>query len=399
MKKIYLDYAATTPVDGEVFEAIKPFFSETYGNAGSLHSFGREAVTAVDSARSKVAEAIGAEFRDIIFTGSATEANNLALRGTLKTKNYKLKPKIIVSAIEHESVLETARDLEKEGVEVAVVPVGSGGVVDLKKLKSALDDRTALVSVMYANNEIGTIQPIAEISKIIKEFNHEILFHTDAVQAFQYLDCNVNALGVDFLTLSAHKIYGPKGVGALYIRTIGPIGLIGPIGPIVTGGGQEFGLRSGTENVPGIVGFAKAVGLVSDSRELENSRIRDLRGYFWRELKRVYPDAETNPSQVALGFALGQNLGQRGSLPNILNVYFPGHKAEDLLVKFDKAGIAVSAGSACQARAARPSHVLRALGLPEERARSSIRFSFGRFTTDFEIKTVLRRVEKMKLSA
>ena len=386
MEKIYLDYAATTPVDEKVEKAMRPYFSASFGNAGSLHSFGRDAVTAIDSARDAVAQKIGADFRDVIFTGSATEANNLALRGIIKALGFRqlgagrlepsgLAPKILVSSIEHESVLETARDLSAGGVEVVVLPVDGKGFVDLEKLESSLDERTVLVSVMYANNEIGTIQPVAEISKIIKKFDYKILFHTDAVQAFQYLDCNVNMLGVDFLTLSAHKIYGPKGVGALFARNTDST----PLNPVITGGGQEFGLRSGTENVPSIVGFAKTVEITAEAREKEKKRVGELRGHFWRELKKIYPAAEIN------GIIDGNS-----TLPNILNICFPGYRAEELLIKFDEAGIAVSAGSACQSRSAKSSHVLQALGFSEERARSSIRFSFGRLTEEREIKEALK---------
>ena len=245
----------------------------------------------------------------------------------------------------------------------------------MEKLESSLDERTVLVSVMYANNEIGTIQPVAEISKIIKKFDYKILFHTDAVQAFQYLDCNVNTLGVDFLTLSAHKIYGPKGVGALFARNTDSK----PLNPVTTGGGQEFGLRSGTENVPSIVGFAKTVEITAEAREKEKKRVGKLRGHFWRELKKIYPAAEIN------GIIDGNS-----TLPNILNICFPGYRAEELLIKFDEAGIAVSAGSACQSRSAKSSHVLQALGFSEERARSSVRFSFGRLTEEREIKEALK---------
>lgn len=370
MKRIYLDYAASTPVDKRVLEAMQPYFTEKYGNPGSLHAFGQEAIAAVDKSREKVAESIGAKFEEIIFTGSATEANNLALRGFVKSNEVN---KIVVSAVEHESVLKTAQDLEEENVEVVVVPVSKDGLVDLEKLKAALDRKTALVSVIYAQNEIGTIEPIAEISKMVKAFNPEILVHTDAVQAFQYLDCDVGKLGVDLMTLSAHKIYGPKGIGALYVNSRLPA-----MRALITGGGQEFGLRSGTENVPNIVGFAKAVELVSHSRELESKRVGELRDYFWSELKKIHPGA-------------GQNGGEPG-LPNILNVHFPDSRAEDLLIKFDKAGIAVSSGSACSARSAEPSHVLQALGLPMEAVKSSIRFSLGRFTSEREIKETLERI-------
>ena len=405
---IYLDYAATTPVESRVFKEMEPYFSEKYGNPGSLHLFGQEAIAAVDRSRETIAEMIGAPlaagFREVIFTGSATEANNLALRGVvkqLKIQNSKFKiPRIIVSAIEHESVLRTAEDLEKDGVEVIYIPVSRKGFVDLKKLKSALDEKTILVSVMYANNEIGTVQPISEISKVIKKFRstkiHNLtpntypLFHTDAVQAFQYLDCDVSKLGVDLMTLSAHKIYGPKGVGALYVRNLQlntynssslrssePNGLK----PIITGGGHEFGLRSGTENVPSIIGFARAVEFAAEMREKERKRISKLRDYFWKELKKIYPAALRN--------------GGEPNLPNILNIYFPNHLSEDLLIKLDMAGVAVSSGSACRARSTKPSHVLEALRLPTKRIKSSIRFSLGRFTKRQEIKEALERIKKV----
>jgi len=387
---------------------MQPYFKEKYGNPGSLHSFGQEATAAVDKARETIAKAIGADFREIVFTGSATEANNLALHGVIKAyktnkSNWSNKSyRIIVSAIEHESILETARDLEKEGVEIIYLPVDKNGFVGLGKLKKSLNERTVLVSVMYANNEIGTIQSISDIAEEIRKWKVESrnseqknskfyflnsnfpLFHTDAVQAFQYLDCDVNKLGADLMTLSAHKIYGPKGIGALFVKTISPIGPIGPIGPIITGGGQEFGLRSGTENIPAIVGFAKAAETASKNRVKESKRIFKLRNYFWKELKKIYPLAEAN----------GQ-MSDVKCLPNILNVYFSGLKAEDLLIKFDMAGIAVSAGSACRARSLEPSYVLHAMSFPENRISQSLRFSFGRFTTLQEIKDAIRRMKKL----
>ncbi len=427
MKKIYLDYAASTPVDERVWQAMKPYFTDKYGNPGSLHSFGQEAIAAVDLARETTAKTIGADFGEIVFTGSATEANNLALRGVVKSYQHKptetclnQRPKLIVSAIEHKSVLETARDLEKEGVEIVILPVNKEGLVDLEKLKAALDEKTVLVSVMYVNNEIGTIQPIAEISKILEEFRHAKsankrestnglwrhwqkfavwqrlpLFHTDAVQAPPYLDCDVDKLGVDLMTLSGHKIYGPKGIGALYTHTADIKQILSPL---ITGGGQEFGLRSGTESVPSIVGFAKAVELAAESREEEKKRIGKLRDYFWEELKKIYSKAEINGiDPIAKRQAQSGNNSRYALsvLPNILNVYFPGRQAADLLVKFDRAGIAVSAGSACRSRSPEPSHVLKALGMPLERVKSSLRFSLGRLTTQEEIKEVLEKMRSI----
>ena len=454
MKRIYFDYAATTPVDPAVFATMKPYFSEKFGNPSSLHFFGQEAMAAIDESREKIAKNIGANFREIIFTGSATEANNLALRGAIKefkiknlgfrdaphSKSHIPNPRVIVSAIEHESILETCRDLESEGVEIIYLPANREGAVDLKKLKEALNERTILVSTMYANNEIGTIQPIVEISKIIQEFKekkfsspkpaqasgHGVpskvrderaeeqassprwgersglreegfssaypLFHTDAVQAFQYLDCDVNKLGVDLMTLSAHKIYGPKGVGVLYARALSPKPY--PLNPIITGGGQEFGFRSGTENVAAIVGFAKAIELVSNSRELENKRIKKISDYFWKELKKINSKIQLNSIPKITDYKLPIT-----NLPNILNIYFPEsagwRTAKDLLIKLDLAGVAVSSGSACSTRSSKPSHVLKSCGLSENRIKSSLRFSLGRFTAKAEINEAIKRLKKI----
>jgi cysteine desulfurase len=469
MKRIYLDYAASTPVEPAVMEAMRPYFSEKFGNAGSLHSFGQEAQAAIDKSRETIAKAIGADFREMIFTGSATEANNLALRGVIKavrqfsrgtgcssapaaeaalnsrSDDGRLKsadqphrisesfrsrtakrPRIIVSSIEHESVLETAKDLEKDGVEVLHLPVDRGGYVVTEKLKELLNERTILVSVMYVNNEIGAVQSISQIVKIVDDFrNRKIdnkhsatnkngqmsgakcqmlpLVHTDAVQAFQFFDCDVRKLGIDLMTLSAHKIYGPKGIGVLYIRnskletrnskqtqnsnvktqTGNASNLEFRVSAVITGGRQEFGLRSGTENVPAIVGFSKAVELVSNSRELENKRVCELKNYFWKELKKVFPNAAVNGLEPEVA------LGQLKSAPHILNVYLPGELAQDLLIKFDLAGVAVSSGAACSARSSKPSHVLLALGLPIERVRASLRFSFGKPTKITDLKRVV----------
>jgi len=431
MKRIYLDYAATTPMDMKVKKAMAPYFSAPpaggFGNPGSLHFFGQKAMTAVDESREKIAKAINADFREIIFTGSATEANNLALRGIVKKfkiKDLRFKiPRIIVSAIEHDSILETCRDLEREEIEIIYLPVNKQGIIDLKKLKESLNERTVLVSIMCANNEIGIVQNIAGISKIIKDFKKENffskypLFHTDAVQAFQFLDCDVNKLGVDLMTLSAHKIYGPKGIGTLYINSklqtpnykqilnsknkiqnkktkIWDLGFgiwdLPMVKPLTTGGGQEFGLRSGTENVAAIAGFAKAVELVSNSRELENKRVRQLTDYFWRELKKLSPKAEINGLKD-----LRFMIYDLRKLPNILNVYFPNQNSQDLLIKLDLNGIAVSSGSACSARATKPSHVLKAIGLSDKKIKSSLRFSLGKFTTKEEINRALKIIKKL----
>jgi cysteine desulfurase len=349
-------------------------------------------------------------------------------------------PRIIISSIEHESVLETARGLEKEGIEVVYLPVDRAGVVDLKKLKESLTENTVLVSVMYANNEIGTIQSIKEISRIIAEFrqlrianyglsknsqfairNPRIdnypLFHTDAAQAFQFLDCNVQNLGVDLMTLSAHKIYGPKGAGCLYARSAGNV--VGVVSarnavttartstttktllPLLTGGGQEFGLRSGTENVPAIVGFAKAASLRSHLLIQTNEQMRILRDYLWKGIKKIYPKAEANGERSKEGggrnFLPPKKLPNYPitQLPNILNVYFPDHDAQDLLTRFDLHGLAVSSGSACRSRAMESSYVIQALGYSKERAKSSVRFSLGRPTTKKEIDEALKIIKEV----
>ncbi len=391
MKRIYLDYAASTPVDPRVFEAMRPYFSEKFGNPGSLHSFGQEAIAAIDRARETFAKMLDADFREIIFTASATEANNLALRGVVREAQKKglQNPKIIVSAIEHESILETARDLERDGVELAYLSVDERGMVDSKELASSLDERTALVSVMYGNNEIGTVQPIGSIAEVLQEYKKEKkrksnypLLHTDAAQTFQFLDCDPKKLGVDVMTLSSHKIYGPKGAGALYTRDMKALA------STTTGGGQEFDLRSGTENVPAIVGFAKAAELVTDMRDEERKHVSDLRDKLWNGIRKIVPEAERNGS--GSGGGKNDGAGETGqTLPHILNVYFPGHNAQDILTKFDLKGLAASAGSACHSRALEPSYVIEAFGYSKERAKSSVRFSLGRPTTKEDVEDAL----------
>ncbi len=432
MRRIYCDYAATTPVDTRVMAAMRPYFATKFGNAGSLHSFGQMASAAVFFAREKIAQALGCSYKEIVFTGSATEANNLALRGVVrvyqritnkgrmyefvnsgKIRDSLMRPRIIVSAIEHGSILETARDLEREGAEVVYVPVTSDGIVDVAAIRAALNERTVAVSVQYANNEIGTVQPIQMISKILSDFRNSIrhpmskdgmsdvgslmsesghrlpLFHVDAVQAFQYLPCRVSELGVDLMTLSAHKIYGPKGAGLLYVRSpmsdvgrlkreVGhPTPDIRRLTPLITGGHQEQGLRAGTENTPAIVGFGKAVLIAEQMRERESERVRKLRDYFWQQLQTVVPTAELNGSLEV-------------RLPNNLNIYFPGHTTGDLLIALDVRGVAASPGSACQAHVAEESYVIQSLGGAKDRASSSVRFTFGRDTTKGDLDKVLK---------
>jgi len=384
-----LDYAAGTPVAPEVVKAMLPYFKEKFGNPGSIHHFGQEAQSAVDKAREVVSLALGVKFSEIVFTGSATEANNLALKGVFGASRISFRgagklPKIIISAVEHESVSDTSSELSKEGANVIVLPVDEEGLINLEDLKKHLDETTVLVSVMYASNEIGVIEPIKEIAKIIKDFRGMRdfpMFHTDAVQVFQFLDCRPEHCGVDLMTLSAQKIYGPKGVGALFIRGLEPKGT-DKIKGIITGGGQEYGLRSGTENVPAIVGFGKAVELIGKDKLREADKIKELRDYFWLSLKNAKPGVQLN----------GPDISSPKRLHNNLNIHFPGNNSEDLLIKLDLNGLAVSAGSACSARSTQVSRVIKALNLGEERAKSSLRFSFGRPTTKMEVDIALERV-------
>jgi cysteine desulfurase len=395
MARIYFDYAASTPLDPRVLAVMKPYFLEEFGNPGALHSYGQKAIAAVDASREVIAGLIGAKFREIVFAGSATEANNLALRGAFhaykKSEQFRegKRPRIIISTIEHESVLETARALEREGAEVVFAPVTNEGLIDLDKIKYLLSENTAIVSIMYVNNEIGVVQPIVEIAKIIADFkvqNHleqYPLFHTDAAQAVQFFNCDGRTRGLDMMTLSAHKIYGPKGIGALFIKHDSKG--FWPITPETTGGGQEFGLRSGTENVPSIVGFAMAMELAVATREEETKRIAELREALWEDIKKIVPQAQLNSP----GFAAEK------SSPHILNCYFPEHEAQDLLIQFDRAGIAVSTGSACRSRATEPSYVIEALGYSSARAKASIRFSFGRTTTKSDITRATKLFAKI----
>lgn len=396
-KRLYFDYAATTPVDPEVVAAMHPYFTEQFGNPGSLHSWGQEAINAVDRARETLANAIGANFREIVFTASATEANNLGIIGTIRKFKRDhpevVRPRVILSTIEHKSAFEAVHSCagdNGEDIEIVQIPVDHEGRVNAAQLVSALNEATALVFLMYGHNEIGTIQPVREIAQDIKALGKDgktsACFYIDAVQAFPFLPCNVDDLGVDGMTVSSQKIYGPKGAAALYVRGLSTPQKV-PLDPIVHGGDQEYGLRSGTENVPGIVGFGKAIEILMRRREKDATHAYKLKNYFWDELKKLVPQTEVNgPSpDTKLPHAL----------PHILNVYIPHHPAQELLTALDLQGVAVSAGSACSARSLEPSRALEALGYLRERTEQSIRISFGRLTTPDDIRALLEAMIKV----
>ena len=366
----YLDNAATTPVDKRVLDAMLPYFSEKYGNPGSMHQKGLEAKEALEDARKKVAELIGADADEIFFTGSGTESDNLAIIGIAKEMKGKGNH-IITTNIEHHAVLDTCKALEEEGFKVTYVPVKENGIIDPKNVEKAITGKTILITVMYANNEIGTIQPIKEISRIAKEKG--ILFHTDACQAAEYLDINVNNLGVDLMTLNGSKIYGPKGVGILYAKK----GVV--LKPVIFGGGQEKGLRSGTENVPAIAGFAKALEIAQKEKGKEPKRLEKLRDKLIEGLKKKI-------SEIIINGDL------KNRLPNNVNIAVLGVEGESMLLHLDSKGICASTGSACTSRSLEPSHVIKAIGLSDEASHGSLRFSLGRHTADEDIEKVLKEL-------
>ena len=357
MKAVYLDHAATTPTDEAVVREMLPYFSSCFGNASSLHKDGREAVAAVDLARERVAKALGAAPSEIYFTSGGTEADNWAIEGLAGANSGKGKH-VVVSSVEHPAVLSAAGRLEERGFEVTYLPVDEAGRVSLADVKKALRDDTVLLSVMFVNNEVGAIQPIKEIAGIAKEKG--VLFHTDAVQAAGVLPIDVKELGVDALTVSGHKFYGPKGVGALYLRR----GV--RVKGLVVGGEQERSLRGGTYNTPAIVGLGFALEKATERFAETSSKLSSLKNYFLKEIK-------------PLGFT--RLNGGEPSHPGIANVLFYGVKNSELLSALDQAGIEASAGSACSSGSVEPSHVLTAMGLSEKEVRSSIRFSFGRENT------------------
>lgn len=370
---IYMDHSATSPVDPEVFEAMKPYFQEEFGNASTLYKLGRDGKKAMENARAQVASIIGAEPKDIIFTSGGTESDNIAIKGTV----YKLKNKgrhIITSNIEHPAVHETCKYLEKNGFEVTYVPVGTDGLLKASDVEAAIRDDTILITVMHANNEIGTIQPIAEIGKIAHE--NGILFHTDAVQSVGKIPVDVNALNVDMLSISSHKLYGPKGIGALYIKK----GV--RLEPIIHGGGHERGLRPGTENVPAIVGFGKACQLAEENLDEESARLTRLRD------KLVDAVLEQNEEAYLNG-------DREKRLPGNANFRFTGIEGESLILHLDFKGIAASTGSACSSTKLEPSQVLMAIGLEEVEAHGSLRISLGRENTEEDIDHAITSIKEV----
>jgi len=367
MKRIYLDYAATTPTDRRVVDEMTPFFTETFGNPSSVHSFGQEAARAVQDARRTVAGFIGAAPDEIVFVSGGTEANNTAIKGIARAKRDKADH-IITSAVEHHSVSETAAALKKEGFRVTYLPVDRYGMVDPDHVKKAITEKTALISVMHANNEIGTIQPIAEIGKIARA--HGVTFHTDAVQTFGHIPVNVDELGVDLLSSSSHKFYGPKGSGFLFVRKGTKLA------PFMTGGDQEKRRRAGTHNTPGIVGTAAAARIAHESMEMESAREAALRDRLIKTITDTIDDAGLNGHPTM-------------RLPNNANVSFHFIEGESILLSLDMEGIAASTGSACTSSTLEPSHVLLAIGLSHEVAHGSVRFSLGRWTTDEDIARLI----------
>ncbi len=371
-----MDHHATTPVDPRVLEAMLPYFGERFGNAASRgHAFGWRADEAVEKARAEVASLIGAKAKEIIFTSGATESDNLALKGVAlaaKEQRAHARVHVVTSAIEHKAVLDSCRALEKQGVAVDVVAPEPSGVVTPERIASAIDDDTVLVSLMLANNEIGTVQPIAEVGALCRE--RGVLFHCDAVQGVGRIPFDVGAMNVDLASLSAHKMYGPKGVGALYVRSRPRVAMT----PLIDGGGHERGLRSGTLNVPGIVGFGAACALIEASLAEESARLSALRDRLYERLTSELDDVELNGA-----------LAPR--LPGNLNLSFWPVEAESLLLALAK-DVALSSGSACTSATLEPSYVLQAIGTGHDRAHCSLRFGLGRFNTAAQVEYVADRL-------
>ncbi|MCZ2078257.1 MAG: cysteine desulfurase [Bryobacterales bacterium] len=370
VNRFYFDHNATTPVSSEVLAKHIEALREVYGNASSIHHNGQRAKQALEEARRRVAAAIGAESREIVFLSGGTEAGNLAILGVVRAST-KLRKHVITSVIEHPAVMNTCAQLEREGVEVTYLPVSPGGVVDPDSVRQTLREDTVLVTLMHANNETGTVQPVEAIGRITREAG--IAFHSDGVQAFGKIPVGVNTLGVDLYTISGHKIYAPKGVGALYVRK--GTKLV----PLLFGGHHERDRRPGTENVPGAVALGCAAAVAVRDLEAESSRLDALRNRLERAILERVPHSGVNGGAVA-------------RVPNTTNIYFDGVQGEAMVIALDLAGFAVSTGSACSSGAVEPSHVLTALGLKKERARASLRFSLGRSNTAAQVDALAEAV-------
>jgi cysteine desulfurase len=371
MQRVYLDFNATTPVDAAVLDAMLPYFSGDFANAASIHTPGQRARAAVETAREQVAGLIGASPKEIVFTSGGTESDNHAIFGIVNSalaSGAQTAPHIISSAIEHEAVLNTCQALEKRGVAVTYLPVDKNGLIDPAAVQAALRPETVLITIMHANNELGTIEPIAEIGRIAAQA--DVYFHSDAVQSAGKISVDVKALGVDLLSLSGHKLYAPKGVGGLYIRNGTRLQ------QLLYGGHHQRGARPGTENVAGIVGLGAAAKMARKSLAEDAMRVSGLRDRLEREILARVPDARVNAAGAP-------------RTPNTTNIIFPGVEGEALLISFDLKGLACSTGAACSSGAVEPSHVLTAIGLSPEDARASLRFSLGRHTAEAEIDFAL----------
>ncbi len=383
-KLIYMDYASTSPLDPKVEVAMRPFWQRSFGNPSALHRLGVEAKNALADARRRIAAIISAASDEIIFTSGGTEGDNLAIMGVVHAAKKTIpKPHIITTAIEHSAILETCRALEAWGVEVTYLAVGPSGIIDPKQVKEALKKNTVLVSVMYANNEIGAVQPIIEIAKEIRHFKknktshpHYPYFHTDATQAVNYLPLNVAKLGVDLLSCNASKIYGPKGIGALYKKRYVQLA------EMTFGGSQEYGLRAGTENVPLIVGFAQAMEIAEKMKVKESARLAKLRDYFFSLIHKNFPDAFINGDKTR-------------RLPNNVNVSFPGYESDFLVIELDARGVLVSGKSACKSGDGEVSYVINAIRPEADETEGSVRFSLGRTTTKDDIEYTIKSLKEI----
>ena len=373
MRRIYLDYAATTPTDPEVLKAMLPYFTDRFGNPSSIHSFGQEAKAAIEKARKEIASFLGAKQDEIIFTSGGSESDNFAIKGVAYANKHKGNH-IITSSIEHHAVIKSCEFLEKMGFEVTYLPVSKDGLVDPEDVKKAITDKTILISIMHASNEIGTIQPIKEIGKIAKE--KKIYFHSDAVQTFGHIHINVDELNVDLLSVSAHKLCGPKGIGVLYVRKGTKIV------SFIHGGGQEKKRRASTENVPAIVGFGKAVEIAKKTMDEEVKKLIILRDKLIKGILEKIDNVYLNGHPER-------------RLPNNVNVSVESIEGESMLLSLDMEGIAASTGSACTSASLEASHVLLALGLSHELAHGSLRFTLGRYTEEEDINKVLEILPKI----